>query len=152
MNQKIAFILTAATLAGCTGQNIDTTTESQKLMQVSREWAQAAGSRDVEKTLTYWADDAVLISPGDAPLKGKAAIRKMVEGSLKDPGFKISWEPQSAEVSKTGDMGYLVEDTKITVNDSTGKAVTRNYKGVTIWKKQADGSWKDVVDMLTPLQ
>jgi len=152
MNQKITIVLAVALLASCTGQVPDATIEGNKLMQVSRDWAQAAASRDIEKTLSYWADDATMISAGDmAPIKGKAAIRRMVEGSFKTPGFAISWTPQSAEVSKAGDMGYLIEDTKISFNDSTGKTITKNYKGVTIWKKQADGSWKDVVDMLSPL-
>ena len=152
MNQKLTIVLAAALLAGCTGQVPDAKSEGEKLMQVSRDWAQAAASRDTEKTLSYWADDATVISAGDMPpIKGKQAIRQMVEGSFKSPGFAISWAPQSAEVSKAGDMGYLIEDTKISFNDSTGKTITRNYKGVTIWKKQSDGSWKDVVDMLSPL-
>jgi len=74
----------------------------------------------------------------------------MVEGSYKIPGFHISWEPQSAEVSKSGDLGYLLERTQIIINDSTGKPVTQYYKGITIWKKQQDGSWKNVVDVLSP--
>lgn len=152
MSKKIAIAFAAATLAGCTGQVPDATTEGRKLMQVSRDWAQAAASRDVEKTLSYWADDATVISAGDMPpIKGKQAIRQMVEGSFKSPGFAISWEPQSVDISKAGDMGYLIEDTRISFNDSTGKTMTRNYKGVTIWRRQPDGSWKNVVDMLSPL-
>lgn len=152
MNQKMAIVIAAAALAGCTGQVPDPTREGDRLMQVSRDWAKVAASRDVEKTLSYWADDATVISAGDmAPIKGKQEIRQMVEESFKLPGFAITWEPQSVEISKAGDMGYLIEDTKISFNDSTGKTITRNFKGVTIWKKQADGSWKDVVDMLSPL-
>ena len=33
------------------------------LMQVSRDWAKAAESRDVERILSYWADDAVVLLP-----------------------------------------------------------------------------------------
>jgi ketosteroid isomerase-like protein len=35
----------------------------------------------------------------------------------------------------------------MTMNDSTGKPVTQHNKAVTIWRKQADGTWKNVVDM-----
>lgn len=149
MKQSIIAIVMLIVMISCTN-SIDTKAEGEKLMQLSREWSKAAASGDAEKTLSYWADDAVLISAGDPTLKGKQAIRQMVEGSLKNPGFKISWEPKSAEVSKSGDLGYLLEETKIIVSDSTGKAVTTNYTGITIWKKQADGSWKDVVDILSP--
>ena len=70
----------------------------------------------------------------------------MVEGSLKNPAFKITWEPQSAEVSQSGDLAYLLEKTSITMTDSTGKSMTQHFNGTTIWKKQADGKWKCAVD------
>jgi ketosteroid isomerase-like protein len=87
---------------------------------------------------------------GEPIVKGKPAIRQMVEGSLKNPGFEISWEPDSARVSAGGDMGYLVEHSKITMTDSTGKTVTHKYKGLTVWQKQADGTWKNKVDVMSP--
>ena len=121
-----------------------------KLMQTSRDWAQVAATADLEKSLSYWSDDAVVMMAGQPMLKGKEEIRKMVEGSFKTPGFKISWEPQSGEISQSGDMAYLMENETMTMNDSTGKAITIHSKGVTIWKKQSDGSWKNVVDIATP--
>jgi ketosteroid isomerase-like protein len=83
-------------------------------------------------------------------LKGKKAIRQMVEESYKIPGFRISWQPQSVEVSENGDMAYLIEDAQISFTDSTGKTITQNNKAVSIWRKQTDGSWKNVVDISTP--
>jgi ketosteroid isomerase-like protein len=44
-------------------------------------------------------------------------------------------------------MAYLIEQNQITVNDSTGKPITAINKSVTIWRKEADGSWKNIVDM-----
>lgn len=129
---------------------VDTTAEGKHLMQISKDWSDAAVSRDIEKTLAYWSDDAILISAGQPTLKGKDDIRKMVEGSINDPNFSISWEPISAEISESGDMGYLMEKSQITMTDSTGTANVMHFEGVTIWKKQADGSWKNVVDIMSP--
>ena len=138
------------TFLSCNQQTVDTKTEGEKLMNLSREWSKVAATRDVEKTLSYWADDATVISAGQPTLKGKQAIRQMVEGSFKDPSFKISWEPESVEISKSGDVGYMIEHDNLTVNDSTGNPKTQYYKAVTVWKKQADGSWKNVVDVMSP--
>ena len=102
-------------------------------MQTSRRWSQVAQSRNADSILSYWTDDAVMISAGDASLKGKDGIRQMVEGSLKDSTFQISWEPESAEVSKSGDMGYLLETTKMNMTDSSGNPFTQNFKAVTIF-------------------
>lgn len=130
-------------------QKVDTAKEAEQLMQVSRDWSAVATSRDIEKTLAYWADDAIVFSCGEQTLKGKEAIRQMVEGSMNDPNFSISWEPIRAEISESGDMGYLLENSKITMTDSTGTANEMNFDTVTIWKKQADGSWKNVVDVMS---
>ncbi len=50
-------------------------------------------------------------------------------------------------VADSGDMAYMIEKNQITMHDSSGKSVTKNGKGVTIWKKDAGGSWKNVVEV-----
>ena len=143
-------ILLITTIVGCQEKKIDAKAEGEKLMQVSREWSKAAEAWDIEKTLTYWADDAVVISAGEPDLKGKQAIRGMVEGGMKDPNFGVSWEPVSAEISESGDMSYLLENSKITMKDSSGNTKVQNFRTITIWKKQNDGTWKNVVDVMSP--
>ena len=119
-------------------------------MQLSKEWSQAASAGEVEKIISYWAEDAVVMSAGEPVLNGKQAIRKMVEESYKMPGFRISWQPQHVVVSESGDMAYLLEDSQISFMDSTGKPFTINNKAVSIWRKQSDGTWKNAVDISTP--
>jgi uncharacterized protein (TIGR02246 family) len=116
-------------------------------MQTSRDWSRAAAGGDIDAMLAYWADDALVIQPGEPTLRGKAQIRAYLERSLKVPGFRISWEPAEGRVSADGTMGYLVENTVASVIGPDGKPVTQRYRGVTIWRKQPDGSWKNVVDM-----
>jgi uncharacterized protein (TIGR02246 family) len=143
----IMSIMIAVFFCACQQQATDTKAEGEKLMQLSRDWSKSAQTDSIEKTLSYWADDAVLMSPGQPPLKGKDAIRDMVTETSKIPGFKISWEPLSVSVSQNGDMAYMIEENQISVNDSTGKSMTEFNKGVTIWRKGKDGSWKNVVDI-----
>ena len=146
-----AIILFASFILGCTQEKVDTKAEGEKVMQLSKDWSKVAATGDVTKTVSYWADDAILMSPGQPVLKGKDAIKKMVEESFKMPGFRISWEPQNVVVSESGDMAYIIEDSQMAYSDSTGKSIIQNSKAVTIWRKQADGSWKNVVDISTPV-
>lgn len=148
--KKLIPVLILTTLLSCSEKKADTKAEAEKIMQISKEWSEAAAANDVEKTVSYWADDAVLISAGQPTLEGKEAIKKMVEESFKTPGFKISWQPQKVVVSESGDMAYLIEDSQMSFPDSTGKTTTLNNKAVSIWRKQADGSWKNIVDISTP--
>jgi uncharacterized protein (TIGR02246 family) len=147
MKTKFGTLVALIILAACNQSNIDTQAEGEKLMSLSREWSAVAGTGDIEKTLGYWADDATVMSPGQPAIKGKEGIRAMVEGMSKIPGFKISWEPLSVSVSKSGDMAYLVEQNQVTVSDSSGNPITQYNKAVTVWRKEADGTWKNVIDM-----
>ena len=140
-------LLAISIIYSCTQPATDTTSEGEKLMQLSRDWSKVASSGNLDSTLNYWADDAIVMSPGQPSLKGKQAIREMLEGTSKIPGFKISWDPKSVVVSRSGDMAYLIEETQITMNDSLGKPSTTFNKAVTVWRKEADGTWKNVVDM-----
>ena len=148
MKWTLAIAFTSVILS-CTQKKVDTKVDAEKIMQLSKDWSKAASTGDVSKTMSYWADDAILISSGQPVLNGKASIKKMVEGSFKIPGFRISWEPQNVVVSESGDMAYIIENSQISFSDSTGKSITENNKAVSIWRKQADGSWKNVVDIST---
>jgi uncharacterized protein (TIGR02246 family) len=117
-------------------------------MEISREWSRSAQTGDIERTLSYWADDAVMMVSGTPALKGKAAIRAMVERTKKIPGFKTSWEPLSVAVSSSGDMAYMIEDNRITIHDSLGNEVTKFGTSVTIWTKQQDGIWRNILEIM----
>lgn len=136
-------------VAGCASSpdRINVADEAGTLMRLSREWSQVAGSGDLERTLSYWADDAVMMPPGQPPIRGKAAIRKFVESSASIPGFSVKWEPLEAHVSASGDMAYLIERNQFSFRDPSGSVVTESNKVVTVWRKQRDGTWKNVIDM-----
>jgi ketosteroid isomerase-like protein len=139
------------TPAGAANATSNSVAESE-LMQVSRNWAKAAATGNVDSVVAYWSDDAVLLHPDEPAYVGKAAIRKVVEGAMKVPNFSITWEPERASISQSGDMGYMIEHNRVTFTDSTGKAHTQYGKTVTIWKKDANGVWKNVVDISNPGQ
>lgn len=144
----VALACLLAALAGCGSAPGDDRREAERLMQTSRDWAKVASSGDVDAVVNYFAEDAVLISSDQAPVRGRAALRAHLGQTLKLPGFRISWEPLEAHVS--GDMGYMLERTTLTMTGPQGAPVTQQLQAVTVWRKQADGSWKNVVDMSAP--
>jgi ketosteroid isomerase-like protein len=116
-------------------------------MNLSREWSAKVASAPVDEWIDFWAEDAVMMPPGLPAVRGKAAIRQYVEAAGKLPGFQIRWEPESAYVSKSGDLAYMIERNVTIVNDAQGNPVMTHGKVVTVWRKGADGSWQNVVDM-----
>lgn len=141
-----ALALAALLLSSCGGQT-DQSADKARLMQTSRDWSKAAAGDDIDKVMSYWADDAIVIPTGAPELRGKAAIRSYIEQSKKLPGFQIEWEPLEASVSADGSMGYLIEGTRLRMKAPDGSPVDMRYRSVTVWRKQADGSWKNIVDI-----
>lgn len=118
------------------------------LMRIDAEWSQVSSEgRDVEKILSYWSEDAIVYPPASPSVAGKAAIREFVKKSLQTPGFGISWKTTDVVVAKSGDLAYTMDTNRITVNGPDGKQMVIPGKGVAIWRREKDGSWKCVVDI-----
>lgn len=127
---------------------MDLTSERTRLLELSGEWAALASEgRDVERILSYWTDDAVVLPPGLPAVVGKAALREYVEGSLKIPGFRITWLATDAAFSPDGNLAYLFERNSITMNAPDGTTTTTSGRAVTIWRRAADGEWRCAVDI-----
>jgi len=143
----IVFAAALTVLCACGEETVDRDTEAQTLMDLSREWSQKVGEGEMELALTVWADDAVMLPPNFPMLDGKLAIREYVERASQIPGFTISWEPLRVQVSESGDMAYMIERNVIELDGSDGNKIVTHGKVVTIWRKNDDGKWKNVVDV-----
>jgi ketosteroid isomerase-like protein len=49
-------------------------------------------------------------------------------------------------------MAYSTGTDRISFTTPDGKSVTQENRAIAIWKKQADGSWKCVVDVMNPAE
>ena len=135
-------------LGGCSRSRFDSAVEGRKLLQRDAEWSQAASEgKDIEKILSYWSDDAQVIEPGQPVYQGKAAIRKFVSESLKTRGFHIHWVSRDPVFSPDGNMAYVPGVEEMTAPDSKGALITVHTRGITIWRRDADGEWRCVVDI-----
>lgn len=134
--------------SGCSHLRFDPAVEGQKLLRRDAEWSQAASEgKDIEKILSYWSDDAQVFEPGQPVYQGKAAIRKFVADSLKTPGFTIHWVSQAPVFSPDGKMAYMPAVVVMTMPDAKGTLMTVRMQGITIWRHDADGEWRCVVDI-----
>jgi hypothetical protein len=68
----------ALVIAGaCARPSFDAAAEGQKLLRRDAEWADlAAAGKDLDKIVSYWSDDAVVMEPRQPVYEGKAAIRR----------------------------------------------------------------------------
>lgn len=125
----------AASLAGSPDKTAD-------LKQADQDWAKAAQSKSVDQFMSFIGDDAYACGLDGKWAHGKAPIEAEWKQMLADPSFKLSWTNESAEVSKSGDLGY-------TRGSFEGSQGNDKFSGsyATVWKKQKDGKWKVAVDI-----
>jgi uncharacterized protein (TIGR02246 family) len=109
------------------------------------EWVKAAAAKDLEKCMSYYADDAVFLSSGAPAAVGKDNIRKNIQGLLAAP-VQMNVSVASVDVARSGDLAMDRGTVEATVTDKKGKSSTSTSEYVLVWKKMADGSWKIEAD------
>jgi uncharacterized protein (TIGR02246 family) len=112
-------------------------------------WSKASADRDPQRAASYYADNGMLLLPGAPVANGKDAILKAWTGMLTTPGNELTFSPTKIEVARSGDLAYDFGEYEMTTKDKKGKAQTVKAKYVVVWGKQADGSWKVLVDTPT---
>ena len=130
----------------CPAPAADTKIE-QALRDLDAQWSKDAGTKDVDKTVSYYAESAVVMPPNAASATTKEAIRSAWKEMLTSPGAAISWKATKVEVATSGDLAYVSGTYEETMTDASGKPVKDHGKYVEIFKKQADGTWKVVADI-----
>jgi ketosteroid isomerase-like protein len=130
----------------CPAPAADTKIE-QALRDLDAQWSAAAGAKDLDKTVSYYAEGAVVMPPNASAATTKEAIRSAWKEMLTTPGAAISWKATKVEVAKSGDFAYVSGTYEETMNDASGKPVEDHGKYVEIFKKQPDGTWKVVADI-----
>src|SRR5258708_24831835 len=108
VSRYLFLILLALALDCCSERQFDCKTEGEKLLRRDAEWADlASAGKDVEKVVSYWTEDAILLFPGQPVFEGKAAIRAYLTASFNTPGFKIHWVSQKPVFSPDGKFAYM---------------------------------------------
>ena len=134
--------LTTACLASAADTKIE-----QALRDLDAQWSAAAGAKDLDKTVSYYSAEAIVMPPNASAATTKEAIRSAWKEMLTSPGAAISWKTTKVEVAKSGDLAYVSGTYEETMTDASGKPVKDHGKYVEIFKKQADGTWKVVADI-----
>lgn len=143
----VAGLLLALSACSDTPTAVDTSAADQKAIRDGETaWAADWASRNVDKIAAHYADNASLMAPDLPIMQGKEAIRNGLTQLLSDPNAMLNFTPATVEVSK--DLGYTQGTYTMTMtNPKTKKVETEKGKYVTVYKKQADGSWKAIEDI-----
>ncbi len=110
------------------------------------DFAKAAEAKDLDKCMSPYADDAVLLASGAPAFIGKENIRKFMQGLVAAPNLQLKINIASVDVARSGDIAIDRGSVDTTITDKKGKPTTGTSEYVLVWEKQADGSWKIAAD------
>jgi ketosteroid isomerase-like protein len=106
-----------------------------EVVDAERVFARAAGSDGATAAfLRYSAPDALLFQPGPTPARAALAAKPL-------PPVPLIWWPVYAGIAESGDLGFT------TGPFAAGSGARKGHGWYfTIWRRQADGSWRWVLD------
>jgi uncharacterized protein (TIGR02246 family) len=153
MRYSILTLAACAPLAACnpapSGPD-DTSAAVASVKAVEAGMLAAFKARDPAKAASFYTADAEIMVPFEAVVRGSDTAKSTAE-DFKDPAFAIDFTNTRTEVAAGGDMAFTHGTFHVTyTNPATKKPDTMDGSYVTVFRKQADGSWKAVQDISTP--
>jgi ketosteroid isomerase-like protein len=160
MMRNVTAIAVAASalvlLSGCEryeghGHQADAAAIEKQIKAIETQWNADYNAHNVDAIAAHYADDAALANPGAALATDAASRRAGIAQFVSDPNLKIEFASDRVRVAKSGDIAstrghYAIHG----LDPVTKKPRTDTGTYLTVWQKQADGSWKAVEDAVIP--
>ena len=139
-------VLLFATIGSSLARAKDASTDEQTIRALDTAWSHAAETKDLDKTVSFYADDGSILPPNMPIATGKDAIRSVWSQLLSNPAASLTFAPAKIVVSESRDLAYEIGTFQVTANDAQGKPAISTGKFVVAWQKRA-GQWKVVADI-----
>jgi ketosteroid isomerase-like protein len=115
--------------------------DEQAVRDADAQWSKAAAAKDLDKTVSFYAEDAVVLPPNQAAVTTKEGIRNLWKGLIESV-TSINWTATRVEMAKSGDMACLSGTYELTMNDGTKD----HGKYCEVWEKKG-GTWNCGTDI-----
>jgi len=144
MKPRLVLILTLVVLPIAIVCNFPVTVygaDEKAVWDADTAWSKAASAKDLDKTVSFYADDAIVLPPNEASVTGKDGIRNLWKGLL-DSVTDVSWKATRVEMAKSGEMACVTGSYELTMKDGTKD----HGKYCEVWEKKG-GTWKCGTDI-----
>ncbi|HEX7847466.1 MAG TPA: DUF4440 domain-containing protein [Chitinophagaceae bacterium] len=137
-------IVFAACKSNIVTKNNDAITE---ITRAEKAFNDMAAEKGIAEAFWFFADSTAVIKRGrnDSIIHGKDGIRNFYSADFYKAA-SVTWSPDFVSASPDGNMGYTYGKFLWQSKDSAGNVTEARGIFHTVWKKQADGSWKYVWD------
>jgi uncharacterized protein (TIGR02246 family) len=113
-------------------------------------WIAAWKTADAQLIAAQFAEDATQFAPKGHTVRGRAAIQERFADVFKRTGPALDYTIKTLEVWLVDDLAYESGNYTGKIQPQGKEAATFSGKYVTVWKRQADNSWKIYIDFSVP--
>jgi len=143
--KNLLLLMLLLALTGLWSCNPDREKSKQEVIRTELDFAKMASEKGVAEAFSYYVADSGVVNAGEQLFQGKDEVRQhYLDWKYKD--VKLTWTPDFVDVSASGDLAYTYGKYTFSHRDSTGTLVESRGIFHTVWKRQADGSWRFVWD------
>lgn len=129
------YIATVVALIAASGAPAAYLADVGPVVEAERAFARMARNTDVNTAfLRFAAPDGIVFQPGPVNAREALAVRPI-------PRIQLDWWPVYAGISVSADLGFTTGP--YSLGDGSRKAHGWYF---TVWRRQADGSWRWVLD------
>ena len=146
MRLKCALLLLLAVASAGCAKKVDVAGSKAALQKADADWS-ASVAQGADAFAAFVASDGIVMPPNEPVVGGAAATKDWAAKTLAMPGFGVTWTSNVAEVSASGDVGYTSGTYDLHANAPDGSMFSDHGKYLTVWKKDATGTWKVAYDM-----
>jgi uncharacterized protein (TIGR02246 family) len=134
--------LSLAALVGCYGPKAPSSATTADVERATAAFHEALRTNDAETFLSFVADDVVMMPPGEAPVRGKDALRAWYAAFLSR--YRTSSLTLGDREVFVGE-GFAVEIGSFEwglIPAAGGAPVLDQGNYMQVWKRQPDGQWR----------
>ncbi len=151
IHRHLPFVVFTAVLAGCTpasqepvsGGAAETEAVVEAIKDLEAQYAFAIDLGDLEAILAIYSDDGVHMVPNQPAVIRKSAIRTLWEERFEQNDYQTTTQVEGVKVAGDLAVSRMTMSGKVTPKDES-EANAIDLKGLTLYQRQSDGSWKRV--------
>lgn len=112
---------------------------AEELSQMNRDFVKALNAKDAVAAAKCYTEDATLLPPNEAPVKGRANIQAYWEGAIATGAHAA--EVATTETGSNGDLGYEIGRLQMKIKMPDGSIIVERGKYTELLRRGADGKW-----------
>ncbi len=136
----LILVLSLLAITAC-GEKVNTEADRTAVLEASRGITSALNNGDVDGIMDVLTADHITMAPNEPVFKDMTILRNWHESRYALYDVEITLTSQ--EIILSGDWAYQCHVSSSNAKPKQGgDVITDKAKGIWIWKRQSDGSWK----------